>query len=57
MDPQRKTLKTAAKLHTLILVKGINTSRTDKVVMCGTGVTAVVVDTVLELVGMIEVKR
>ena len=42
---------------TLILVKGINTSRTDKVVMCGTGVTAVVGDAVLELAGMIEVKR
>ena len=57
VDPTTKALKTAAELQTLFLEKGVDTSsKTEKILMCGTGVTAVVVDAALELAG-IEGKR
>jgi len=53
VDPSTKTLKTAAELHALFLEKGIDPSaNTEKILMCGTGVTAVVVDIALELAGI-----
>jgi thiosulfate/3-mercaptopyruvate sulfurtransferase len=57
VDPTTKTLKPAEELRKLFVEKGIDTSnKTDKILMCGTGVTAVVVNSALELAG-VEGKR
>jgi thiosulfate/3-mercaptopyruvate sulfurtransferase len=53
LDPKTKTFKSAAELRRIFVEKGIDTSpKTDKILMCGTGVTAVVIDTALELAGV-----
>lgn len=53
VDPTTKTLKSAEKLQKLFAGKGIDSSpNTEKILMCGTGVTAVVVNSALELAGV-----
>ncbi|KAF8245200.1 Rhodanese-like protein [Wilcoxina mikolae CBS 423.85] len=53
IDPATKALKTKEELRHIFLEKGIDTSpKTDKILMCGTGVTAVVLHSALELAGV-----
>ncbi|KAF8542534.1 Rhodanese-like domain-containing protein [Trichophaea hybrida] len=53
IDPATKALKTKEELCHIFLEKGIDTSpKTDKILMCGTGVTAVVLHSALELAGV-----
>lgn len=57
IDPTTKAFKPASQLRNIFLSKGIDPSPvTDKVLMCGTGVTAVVIETALQEAG-IEGKR
>lgn len=58
MDPTTKTLKSASDLRKIFLAKGIDTSpKTEKLLMCGTGVTAVIIDAALDLAGIEGHKR
>lgn len=57
LDPTTKALKPAAELRQIFLNKGIDASpESEKLLMCGTGVTAVVINAALDLAG-IEGKR
>jgi thiosulfate/3-mercaptopyruvate sulfurtransferase len=52
VDPTTKKLRSAQELREILLRKGIDPSdKVEKKLMCGTGVTAVVVDAALELAG------
>jgi thiosulfate/3-mercaptopyruvate sulfurtransferase len=53
IDPTTKVLKSTHDLRQLFLEKGIDSSpKSEKILMCGTGVTAVVVNSALELAGI-----
>ena len=50
IDPTTKAFRPAADLRKIFLDKGIDTSPTsEKVLMCGTGVTAVVIDAAMDI--------
>lgn len=58
LDPTTRTFRSPEELRTLFLAKGIDPSATtDKVLMCGTGVTAVVIETALQLAGIDGVRK
>lgn len=53
VDPVTKKLKSGAELRKILLSKGVDPSdKVEKKLMCGTGVTAVVIETALELAGI-----
>lgn len=53
VDPVTKKLKPGKELRKVLLDKGVDPSdKVEKKLMCGTGVTAVVVETALELAGI-----
>lgn len=52
LDPTTKAFKSPSELRQIFLNKGVDlSSKTEKVLMCGTGVTAVVVENALLLAG------
>lgn len=58
MDPVTKKLRPSQELREILLKKGVDPSdRVEKKLMCGTGVTAVVIDSALELAGFGGVKK
>lgn len=53
INPVTKSFKSEEELRKIFEAKGVDmTGETEKVLMCGTGVTAVVVDTAMELAGV-----
>lgn len=53
VDPVTKRLKTGQELRRIFLDKGVDPSdKVEKKLMCGTGVTAVVIETALKLAGI-----
>jgi thiosulfate/3-mercaptopyruvate sulfurtransferase len=57
VDPVTKKLRSSQELREILLKKGVDpSSKVEKRLMCGTGVTAVVIDSALELAGF-EGKR
>lgn len=53
VDPVSKKLKSGEELRKILLGKGVDPSAgVEKKLMCGTGVTAVVIETALELAGI-----
>ncbi len=53
LDPTTKTLKSPEELRKLFVDKGVDVEgKTEKVLMCGTGVTAVVIGSALDLAGI-----
>lgn len=58
VDPATKALKPPSILRNIFLSKGIDPSpATEKVLMCGTGVTAVVIETALQEAGIEGTRR
>lgn len=58
VDPTTKALKPPSILRNIFLSKGIDPSpATEKVLMCGTGVTAVVIETALQEAGIEGTRR
>lgn len=53
VDPVTKKLRPGKELREILLRKGVDPSeKVEKKLMCGTGVTAVVIETALELAGI-----
>lgn len=53
LDPATKTFKSPEELRKIFLSRGVDpSSKTDKILMCGTGVTAVVLENALQIAGI-----